>query len=102
MVVQFILQFNFVFDIIIYLKNITFSESVILLPMKLLEIFIRVSLNNFTWKLISLPSKGMSQLKDLRARFTFSDQPFRKWRENLLLPYQDGPKTVYRKIGADV
>ena len=45
----------------------------ILLGMKLLNIiFMRVSLNNSTWDLISFPLKTFFQLKDLIAKFMTS------------------------------
>ena len=44
-------------------------KVLILFGMKILRIFLRVSLNNSLWELISMPLKAFPQLKGLIATF---------------------------------
>ena len=69
------LQLNFVFDVIIHPRRITVSESFYIIRYEITE-NVRFSLNNSTWELISLPSKGFFILKDLISKFIVSTLAF--------------------------
>ena len=79
------LQLHFAFDIIIHPGRVSVSES-FLFGMESLKIYIRVSLNNSNWELISLPlnffpiKRSDSQVYDINISFFIvSNKSFIRW-----------------------